>query len=107
MSEKMKAIIGYIIPIVAVIFLVQKDTDPKTKFHNAQTIVIFVAYLILSFVTGFISGLTGINFISWLAYPVYIIFIILGIVKANSEDAPELPLIGNITKSIFGKMLGE
>ena len=99
MNEKTKAIIGYIIPIAAVIFLVQKETDSKTKFHNAQTIVIFIAYLILSFVTGFIAGLTGIGFISWLAYAFYLVFIILGIVKANSDDAPELPLIGDITKS--------
>ena len=43
MNEKTKAIIGYIIPIAAVIFLVQKETDSKTKFHNAQTIVIVIA----------------------------------------------------------------
>lgn len=107
MNEKTKAIVGYIVPLCAIIFFAQKETDKKTKFHCAQEIVIFVAYLILSFVTGFISGLTGIGFITWLAYAFYVAFIIMGIVKANSDAEPELPVIGDITKSIFGKALGE
>ena len=107
MNEKTKAIISYIIALCAIIFLVQKDTDKKTKFHCAQSIVICVMYLILSFITGFIAGLTGIGLISYAAYAFYLVFVIMGIVKANSEENPELPLIGNIAKSVFGKMLGE
>lgn len=107
MNEKTKAIIGYIVPLVAIIFFVQKDTDKKTKFHCAQEIVIFVAYLILSFVAGFIAGLTGLGIISCAAYVFYIAFVVMGIIKANSDADPELPVIGDITKSIFGKQLGE
>ena len=107
MNEKTKAIVGYIVPLVAIIFFAQKETDKKTKFHCAQEIVIFVAYLILSFVTGFIAGLTGIGIISFAAYAFYIAFVVMGIVKANSDGDPELPVIGNITKSIFGEQLGE
>ena len=107
MNEKTKAIVGYIVPLVAIIFFVQKETDKKTKFHCAQEIVIFVAYLILSFITGFIARLTGIGFISWFAYAFYVAFVVMGIVKANSDGEPELPVVGDITKSIFGKALGE
>lgn len=107
MNEKTKAIISYIIPLCAVIFFAQKETEKKTKFHCAQVIVIFVAYLILSFITGFIAGLTGIGFLSWIAYAFYFVFVIMGIVKANNDEDPELPVIGNLTKSIFGKALGE
>ena len=107
MNEKTKSIISYIIPLCAVIFFSQKETDKKTKFHCAQVIVIFIAYLILSFVTGFIAGLTGIGFLSWIAYAFYLVFIIMGIVKANSDEDPELPVVGNLAKSIFGKALGE
>ena len=41
MNEKTKAIVGYIVPLCAIIFFVQKETDKKTKFHCAQEIVIF------------------------------------------------------------------
>lgn len=106
-NEKTKAIIGYIIPICAIVFLVQKESSRNTKFHCAQEIVIFVAYIILSFLLGIVAGITGIGFISMFAYVAYIIFIILGIVKANNEENPELPVVGEITKSIFGKAIGE
>ena len=33
--------------------------------------------------------------------------IIFGIVKANKEEDPELPVIGGLAKSIFGKQIGE
>lgn len=107
MNEKTKSIIGYIIPIAAIIFLAQKETPRNVKFHNAQSIVILIAYIILSIVLGIIAGITGIGLISRLSYIAWIVFIILGIVKANSEESPELPLIGDITKSIFGKAIGE
>lgn len=107
MNKKTKSIIGYIIPICAIIFLSQKETDKRTKFHNAQAIVITIAYIILAAVLGIIASVTGIGLISRLAYVAWIVFIILGIVKANSEENPELPLIGDITKSIFGKVIGE
>lgn len=106
-NEKTKAIVAYIVPICAIIFLVQKETSRNTKFHCAQEIVIFVAYLILSFVLGIIAGITGIGLISMSSYLIYIAFVIMGIVKANNEENPELPVIGEITKSIFGKTIGE
>ena len=42
MSEKAKAILGYFIWIVALAFLLQSDTDHKTKIHNAQAITITI-----------------------------------------------------------------
>ena len=107
MNEKTKAIIGYIIPIAAIIFLAQKETPKNTKFHCAQSIVILIAYIILSIMLGVIAGITGNGLISKLAYIAWIVFVILGIVKANNEENPELPLVGDIAKSIFGKAIGE
>lgn len=104
-NDKIKAIVSYIIFICAIIFLVQKDSSRNLKFHAAQAIVIAVAYFIISFAFGFIAGLTGIGLFTILPYVFYILFMVLGIVKANGESDPELPVIGNITKSIFGKMI--
>ena len=40
-------------------------------------------------------------------YGLYIVLIIIGIVKANKDEDPELPVVGNIAKSIFGKKIDE
>ena len=40
-------------------------------------------------------------------YGLYIVLIIIGIVKANKDEDPELPVVGSIAKSIFGKQIGE
>ena len=114
MSEKAKAILGYFIWIVALVFLLQNDTEHKTKIHNAQAITIamasFAVAIIISILNSIISAITGIGLLGLLTYPVYIacfVFEIMGIVKAANDEDPELPLIGNIAKSIFGKMIGE
>lgn len=104
-NEKTKSIVGYIVFICALIFLLQKENSKDVKFHCAQSIVIFIGYIILSFILGFLSGLTDIRFLSTLPYIAYVIFIILGIVKANNGEDPELPVVGNIAKSIFGKQI--
>lgn len=114
MSEKAKAILGYFIWIAALIFLYQNDTDHKTKVHNAQAITIAIASfaisMIISILNSIISAITGIGLLGLITYPVYIaaiVFEIMGIVKAANDDDPELPLVGNIAKSIFGKKIGE
>ena len=104
-NDKIKAIVSYIVWICAIIFLVQKDSSRDLKFHAAQAIVISVAFFLISFVIGFIAGLTGLGFISFAPYALYIVCMVLGIVKANDGSDPELPVIGNIAKSIFGKMI--
>lgn len=104
-NDKTKSIVGYIVPICAIIFLLQKENSSNVKFHCAQAIVNFVAFLILSFIFGFISGITGIRFLSYIPYLAYIAFFIIGIVKANSDENPEIPVVGGIAKSIFGKQI--
>lgn len=104
-NDKTKSIVGYIVFICALIFLFQKENSRDVKFHCAQSIVIFIGYIIISLILGVVSAITGIGLFSSLAYVAYIIFIILGIVRAYNGENPELPGIGNIAKSIFGKQI--
>ena len=46
-----------------------------------------------------------IPFFSTALWVIYIVGIIAGIAKANKEEDPELPVIGKIAESIFGKMI--
>ena len=53
------------------------------------------------------SLLPYIPMLSTAIYVVYIIAIIFGIVKVCREKNPELPVIGEVAKKIFGKQIGE
>lgn len=46
-----------------------------------------------------------IPFFTRIIYALYIILAIFGIIKACKEENPELPIIGKIAMSIFGKKI--
>jgi len=73
----------------------------NTKSHAAQAIVLSGGYFLISAIYSYIP--VRIPFFSTVLWGVYIVGIIMGIVKANREEDPELPVIGGITNSIFGK----
>lgn len=107
MNEKGKAILAYIFSWVGglIVLFALKDNEKNTKFHAAQAIVIGLAYMIISIVYSLIPIV--IPFFSTLLWGIYIVAIVMGIVKANKEEDPELPVIGGIAKSIFGKKIDE
>ena len=107
MSEKGKAILAYIFGWLGglIVLFGMKDNERNTKFHAAQAIVLSVGYFLITLVYRYIP--ITIPFFSTALWAIYIIGIIMGIVKANKEEDPELPLIGGITKSIFSKQIEE
>ncbi len=103
-NEKTKSVLAYIFGIIGgVIVLVMKDTEKNTKIHAAQSITIFLAYYIIKFVYNFIPF--GIPYFKYILSALYLIAIIVGIVKACNEDEPDIPIIGDIAKSIFKKQI--
>lgn len=107
MSEKGKSIIAYIFGWIGglIVLFAIKDNEKNTKFHAAQAITLSVGYFVISLVYRYIP--IRIPFFSTALWAIYIIGIIMGIVKANKEENPELPVIGGIAKSIFGKKIEE
>lgn len=107
MNEKAKAILAYILGWIGgfIVLFAMKDNERNTKFHAAQAIVIGLGYFIISTIYRFIP--ITIPFFSTALGIIYIICIIMGIAKANKEEDPEIPVIGNIAKSIFGKKIEE
>lgn len=101
MSEKTKAILAYLCGWIGglVVLFVVKDNERNTKFHAAQAIVIGVGYLLITLIYRYIPIV--IPFFSTILWAIYIIAIIMGISKANREEEPELPIIGDIAKSVF------
>ena len=107
MTEKGKAILAYIFTWIGglIVLFGMKDNTRNTKIHAAQAIVIGIGYMIIVAVLKFIP--VKIPFSSTLTYGLYMVLIIIGIVKANNEEDPELPVVGNIAKSIFGQKIDE
>lgn len=107
MSEKAKSILSYVFGWIGglVVLFAMKDNERNTKFHAAQSIVLSVGYFLLTVIYRYIP--ITIPFFSTAVWAIYIIGIIMGIAKANKEEDPELPGIGGIAKSIFGKKIEE
>ena len=107
MSEKAKSILSYIFGWIGglIVLFAIKDNERNTRFHAAQAIVIGAGSFLISLVYGFLPF--SIPFFSTALWVIQIVAIIMGIAKANKEEDPELPVIGGIAKSIFGKQIGE
>lgn len=107
MSEKSKCVLAYIFGWIGglVVLYAAKNNKRNTKFHAAQSIVLSLAYFIISLVIGFLPF--DIPFVGTALYVVYIVGVIFGIVKACKNEDPELPVVGGLAKSIFGKKIEE
>jgi len=107
MSEKAKSIVAYVFGWIGglIVLFGMKDNEKNTKFHAAQAVVLSVGYFLIDLAYGFLP--ITIPFFSTALWAIYIIGIIMGIVKANKEEDPELPVVGGIAKSIFGKKIEE
>lgn len=105
MSEKAKCIIAYLFGWIGglVVLFAMKDNERNTRFHASQSIVISVGYFLITLVYRYIP--ITIPFFSKALWAIYVIAIIMGIAKANKDEDPELPVIGGIAKSIFGKQI--
>ena len=107
MTEKGKAILAYIFTWVGglIVLYGMKDNEKNTKFHAAQAIVIGIGYMVIYAIYRVVP--IYIPFFSTIIYGLYIVLVIIGISKANKDEDPELPVVGNIAKSIFGKKIDE
>ena len=107
MNEKTKGIVAYIFSWFGglIVLFGMKDNTKNTKMHAAQAIVIGVGYFIISIVYSFLP--ITIPFFTTIISGLYWVLIIMGIIKANKEEDPELPVVGNIAKSIFSKKIEE
>ena len=109
--EKAKGVLAYLLGWIGglIVYLIS-DENPNTKFHGAQSFVLGILSVVVSAILGTIGGILGqilsvlglicglligawglISFILW----------VMGIVKVVTESEAELPIVGNLTHSIF------
>lgn len=104
MNDKTKGVLAYIFGFISgLIMLVMKENSKTVKLHGAQSVTIWGLYFIISMAYNFIPfNIPGFEVILYVAY---FALIIMGIVKAAKDQEPELPVIGDIAKSIFKKQI--
>lgn len=107
MNEKTKCILAYIFSWIGGLIVLYglKDNEKNTKFHAAQAIIIGFGYMIITAVYRFLP--IYIPFLSTALSVLYLLCIVFGIIKACNGEDPELPLVGNLAKSMFGKKIEE
>ncbi len=103
MNEKGKCLLAYLFGWIGglIVLFGMNNNEKNTRFHAAQSIVLSGGYSILSLL------FMKIPFITTILLIVYIVGLIFGIIKAYKEEDPALPIIGDITKSLFSKQIGE
>ena len=99
-EDKIKAILGYVIVICAIVFLCMDDSGKHARFHYAQAICLWVVG-----VAGGILGIIpflGIVIAAVVSCAVFV-FAVWGIIKvAQDEPDPSLPVVGDVAHAIFG-----
>lgn len=101
MDSKTKKILGWLIPIAAIVFLCQNDTEKDVKRHAATTVTVFIAETIIQVAYIFIP--VTIPMFSTIINGLYLVCIILGLVAASKGEEPSIPGISNLAKTIFKK----
>lgn len=107
MNEKTKCILAYLFSWIGGLIVLYglKDNERNTKFHAAQAIVIGLGYMIITAVYRFLP--IYIPFLSTAISVIYLLCIVFGIIKACNGDDPEIPVVGGLAKSMFGKKIEE
>ena len=107
MSEKGKCILAYVFTWVGglIVLYGMKDNEKNTKLHAAQAIVIGLGYMVILMAYRILP--INIPLFSTLLYGLYAVLIIIGIVKSYNEEDPELPVVGQIAKSLFSNKIEE
>lgn len=105
LEEKYEVILVYLVSILGFIFSLMKDNkvSKNMKFNYNQAGTIWIVSIVCSFATNF--GGYFMAPIRWVSYPitaVLLIFKIIALAKAYNGERYEIPVIADISKSIWG-----
>lgn len=106
LEERYEVILVYIISILGFIFALMKDkkVSKNMRFNYNQAGTIWIVNIVCNLITNF--GGYFMAPIRWASYPISIIlfvFTIIALVKAYNGERYEIPVIADLSKSIWGK----
>lgn len=91
---KVLAILSYLIPLVFIVPLIQKDNH-FSLFHAKQVLLLMIGYVIASIVATITCG------VGFILYLPLFVFNIMGLIFAIQGQYKPLPLIGNWAEEWF------
>jgi len=106
LAANIAAAIGYILPILGLVFLLVEDENEFLRFNAAQSVAFAGGLFLIRFSLGFILGLlpSVLALVIGLLVTVINLIIFLGIIylayKAYSEETIELPVFADVARSI-------
>lgn len=92
-DPKLAALLCYIWIVGLVFLLITKDKF--VKFHAIQSLLLGVAWFVVTIVIAFIPI---VNWFSWILWPLYVVLIIVMMMKAYNGERYKLPVIGDIAE---------
>ena len=102
-EDKIKAILGYVIVICAIVFLCIDDSGKHARFHYAQAICLWIVG-----VAGGILGIIpflGVVIAAVVSCAVFVLAV-WGIIKVAQDEAdPSIPVLGDVAYAIFGSTI--
>lgn len=105
LEEKFEALLVYLFPLLGFIFsfMKEKQVSENVRFYYNQSGTIFIINVALSIIsTATIFILSGIvTYIVYVLNVVIFVFEIIAIVKAFENVKYEIPVISDLTKSIW------
>lgn len=106
LDEKYEVILVYLISILGFIFSLMKDrkVSKNMRFNYNQAGTVWLVNIIFSLATTFSAFF--IEPLRWISYPIsllLLIFSIIALIKAYNGERYEIPVIYDISKSIWGE----
>lgn len=105
LEEKFEALLVYIFPLLGLIFsfMKEKQVSENVRFYYNQSGTIFIINVALSIISAatifILSGI--ITYVVYVLNVVIFVFEIIAIAKAFEDVKYEIPVISDLTKSIW------
>ncbi len=108
MDEKWKVIIAYIFGWIGGLIILYgfKDNTRETNIHAVQSIIASAVIEIICLIGIITFVFVLLPFIPMGLAVLSILITIFGIIKAFNNEEPELPIIGDLAKSMFKSKIG-
>lgn len=93
LDPKLAGLLCYIW-IVGLVFLIISK-DKFVRFHALQSLIMGIAFAVISAILVFVPI---VNFFSWILWPAYMVLIVVMMIKAYNGEKFKLPIIGDIAE---------
>ena len=105
MDNNGKGLLSYLLGWIGglIVLLAFKDNDKKATTHACQSITMSIAVLAVNIIYMFLP--ISIPFFTRIVWAFQIVVIIIGIIKVVNDDDPQIPVLIDITKMIFGSKI--